>query len=92
MTRTTDKTFRFDKAEGPMILIHAGAGDRCGETPKQVEWIHADLENAVQPVRSLRLESAVHEVGPAARAFGGLVFNKKLMIYSRKFFGFRQRA
>ena len=48
MTRTADKTYRFGSAEGPMILIHAGAGDRCGETPEQAAQIRADLEKAVQ--------------------------------------------
>lgn len=48
MTRTADKTYRFGGAEGPMILIHAGAGDRCGETPEQAEQIRRDLQKAVQ--------------------------------------------
>lgn len=29
-----------------MILIHAGAGDSCGETPEQVEQIRVDLKKA----------------------------------------------
>lgn len=48
MTRIADKTFRFGAAEGPMILIHAGAGDSCGETPEQSEQIRVDLKKAVR--------------------------------------------
>lgn len=46
MTRIADKTFRFGAAEGPMILIRAGAGDSCGETPEQAEQIRIDLKKA----------------------------------------------